>query len=499
MKLTELINDVEIIKVIGDADADVRNLVYNSAEAEKGSCFVAIRGMAADGEKFISDAISRGASAIVSERNAEVPGHVANVIVPNARRAMAKMSTNFFRDPSRFLTLVGITGTNGKTTITYLLESIFKAAGRNPGVIGTIDYRFRGLKERACYTTPESVDLQGLLCKMRESAVDVCAMEVSSHALSQERVAGCHFDAAVFTNLTPEHLDYHESMEDYFAAKAILFENLIAESEKPHAFAVVNGDDPYGRMLLDRCRVPVCVYGFKSNTDVCGKDMRFDSSGIEMAIYTPRGSFECISKLCGRFNAQNILAAAAVADKLGISLDDIKGGIESVSAVPGRFESIKNNMGVLALVDYAHTPDALENVLKHARELADEAGGKLITVFGCGGDRDRTKRPLMGRVVGTLADIALITSDNPRTERPESIIEEILPGIREVLKPFAGESGYEVFIDRRLAIGRAVELADKGDVIVVAGKGHEDYQIFGTKRVHFDDREVLCEILETRN
>jgi len=496
MKLSELTKNVNVLKATGDVD--VCDITCNSSDVRKNTCFVAIKGDAADGHDFVTEAVARGATAIVSEHPVGVSDGIVNIVVASSRHAMAVMSALVMGDPSKFFTLIGVTGTNGKTTITYLLESIFRVCGKVPGVIGTVNYRFAGSSEKAGNTTPESIDLQRLFCRMKECGVDSCAMEVSSHALVQERVTGCHFDAAIFTNLTPEHLDYHEGMEDYFSAKAILFERLLTESGKAGAFAVINGDDQYGRKLKATCPVPVCEYGLTANSDVSGSDLHFDSNGLEMRVVTPRGSFECRSRLCGRFNAQNILAATAVAERLGMDLPLIKKGIEEVVVVPGRFESIGNDRGILALVDYAHTPDALENVLVHARELLERTGGRLITVFGCGGDRDRTKRPLMGEVVGRLSDVVLVTSDNPRNEKPETIIDEILPGVCREAGPMKNGSGYEVLVERRDAIEMAVKIAAVGDVIVVAGKGHEDYQILGTKRIHFDDREVLRETLNRR-
>lgn len=494
MKLKDLIRDIEGCTVRGSADVEVRDLVYNASSVTRGACFAALRGKKADGHAFIGEAISRGAVAILSERPAD-GGGVTNVIAADSRMALARMSAAFFGDPSRSLSLVGVTGTNGKTTTTYLLEAIFKAAGRRPGVIGTVEYRFGGVREPAPHTTPESCDLQRLLSRMLKDGVDACAMEVSSHALSQERVAGCHFDAAVFTNLSQDHLDYHNDMESYFAAKAILFERLLSESCKRGAFAVINADDPYGRELIARCPVEYLRYGFDGDADVRGSDLSFGPGGLKMRVSVPSGSFDCRSRLCGRFNAQNILAAAAVAARLRIAMDVVARAIGDVGCVPGRFDPVENGRGVLSLVDYAHTPDAIENVLSHARELVGANGGRLISVFGCGGDRDRAKRPLMGRAAAGLSDIVIVTSDNPRTEDPAAIIEEIMPGVRGAKPPLKDGRGYEVIEDRREAIARAVELARAGDVIVIAGKGHEDYQIVGTEKFHFDDREVLREAL----
>lgn len=495
MRLNDLLKDVSGCEIRGDANVRVRDLAYDARAVVPGSCFVAMKGTRADGHDFAADAAGRGATAVVAERPLDLPAGVTVALVKDARRALALMSSAFFGNPSGALALVGVTGTNGKTTSTYLIEAMLAAAGRRPGVIGTVEYRFCGRAEPAPHTTPESYELQKLLSRMREAGVNACAMEVSSHALSQERVSGCHFDAALFTNLTPEHLDYHSDMESYFEAKALLFEELLLTSGKEGAFAAINVDDPYGRDLAKRCPVPVISYGLSLSAEVRGTDLLFDASGLSMKIEAPGLSMPCRSSLCGRFNALNILGAVSVARGLGVGAQEMMEAVRSVAVVPGRFESVENERGVLALVDYAHTPDALENVLAHARELS---GGRVIAVFGCGGDRDRAKRPLMGRAVGRLADVAIVTSDNPRTENPLSIIEEILPGVVEAAEPLSKDRGYEVIPDRREAIRRAVELSREGDVVVVAGKGHEDYQIVGAEKRRFDDREVLKEFLRAR-
>lgn len=494
MMLRDLIVDLDIVRVKGSLDVAVRDITCRSQDVANGHCFVALSGTKIDGHAYIDDALKNGASAIVSERAIDNDG-VANVIVNDARLALASISARHFNDPSAEMKLVGITGTNGKTTTTYLIEAIIRECGGNPGVIGTISYKYAGLEEAAPNTTPQSYDLQKLFRKMRDLGVDSCAMEVSSHALVQQRAAKCRFDCAVFTNLTPEHLDYHRDMDDYFAAKRILFDELLPRDGKQGACAIVNVDDKYGAALARSCRSKVLTYGFADGADVRGSDLRFDGAGLVMEIKTPTGPFECRSQLVGKFNAMNILAATATAISLGFGIDRIRSALLKVESVPGRFETVKNGRGILAIVDYAHKPDALENVLSCAREIIEKRGGRLIVVFGCGGDRDRQKRPLMGSAAGRLADVAIITSDNPRTEVPSAIIEEILPGIRDVAVPFDGERGFEVIEDRRSAIARAVSIAKSGDLIIVAGKGHEDYQIIGDRKIHFDDREVLGELL----
>lgn len=496
MKLKELLQDVKVIDLRGDTDIEISSLAYDTGFVAQGACFFAIKGTKKDGIEFAKDAVARGAKAVVSERPANLSSETVNVIVKDSRYALGKMAARMYGNPSHSMTLVGVTGTNGKTTTTYLLESIFTAAGKKNGVIGTVEYRFAKERIVAPHTTPQSLDLQSLLAQMKKAGCVACAMEVSSHALSQGRVTGCSFDVGVFTNLTPEHLDYHNGMEDYFSAKAILFEKLLKDGGKPSACAVINADDKYGMELKKRCPVPVMLYGLKNKAEVTASDLKCEASGLQMKVDTPKGSFACRSSLCGNFNAQNILAATAAAISLNIPLEKISEGILRVKSVPGRFEAVKNSRGILALVDYAHTPDALRNTLMHAKELVNGGGGRLITVFGCGGDRDRKKRPVMGSAAALLADIVIVTSDNPRSEKPEEIIAEILPGIAGHAKKFNGKTGYEVIASRRDAIARAVSLAQSGDVLVVAGKGHENYQIIGDKRTHFDDREVLEEYLK---
>lgn len=496
MKLFDLVKDLKFGSNRNIDNIDVHGLAYNASQIRPGYCFAALKGVRVDGHDFVGDAISRGAVAIISERPLQVSQGVVNITVPNTRFALALMSAVMFGNPSQSMKLVGVTGTNGKTTVTYLLEAIFRAAGLSPGVIGTIEYRFGEIARPAPNTTPESYDLQELLAEMVQSKVNACAMEVSSHALSQNRVSGCHFDAAIFTNLTPEHLDYHADMDAYFQAKALLFEDLLQKSSKVGAFAVINLDDVMGQKLAALCPAPVMSYGLMSGADVTTVDLTFNSKGLNMRVLTKWGERKLSSRLCGRFNAMNILCSLGTALKLGVDIDTACNAIESVKTVPGRFESIPNDKGILAIVDYAHTPDALENILTHARELT---GNSLIAVFGCGGDRDHSKRPIMGEVAGRVADVVLVTSDNPRTEDPQAIIAEIMPGIKKSsCQPFHGQRGYEVIPDRLQAITRAVEISRPGDVLVVAGKGHEDYQIVGTKRYHFDDREILQGLLCSR-
>lgn len=481
--------------MIGESGFDVEGIAYHTDQVVPGTCFVAIRGGQFDGHLFVRDAVKKGAVVVVTEEPVRLPRDVTNVVVSDTRDALARLSSAFFEDPSLKMRLVGVTGTNGKTTISYLLEGIFAAAGWKPGIIGTVEYRFGGKARRAPLTTPESYELQKLLGEMAGGGVDACAMEVSSHALDMGRVVGCHFDGAIFTNLSPEHLDYHGEMEAYFLSKMKLFTERLVASVKKTVFAAINVDDPYGRRLAASIHVPIWRYGLNSDADVSCRLLDCNAAGISMVVRSPQGEFKVRSPLLGRFNALNILASTAAGLALGADPGYIRDGLESVKRVPGRLDAVPNGRDILAFVDYAHTPDALNNVLLHAKELAKS---RLIVVFGCGGDRDRAKRPLMGEVVSKIADVAIVTSDNPRTEDPVDIIHMILPGVARggmAVLSRGGGRGYEVIPDRREAITRAVEISGPGDVIVVAGKGHENYQIIGKERRHFDDREVLEELL----
>lgn len=486
MKLTELIKCLDVIKVNGDIEMDVVDIAYHSSRVRHGVVFVAIKGNVVDGNKFVNDAVKNGACAVVSEEKIDTAG-TTRIFVKDARVALARLSSCFFGKPSGKLKLIGVTGTNGKTTITYLLESIFGEAGFKSGVIGTVEHRFCGERLRSANTTPESYDLQKILMEMTNKGVNACAMEVSSHALALERVVGCHFDGAIFTNLSPEHLDFHLGMDAYFESKMRLFRERLADSEKQNVFAVVNADDPYGQRLAADVDHKLMRYSINGDGEITAKDLVCDADGIRMKVVTPVGEFKCSSKLLGKFNAHNILASVAGGLGVGLPIDVIRRGVEKVCLVPGRLERVDNNRGVLAVVDYAHTPDALEKVLTHMRNLVGMTGGRLIAVFGCGGDRDSAKRPLMGKVATELADVAIITSDNPRTEKPDTIIKDILGGIKK--------GRYEVISDRKSAIKRASEISRQGDILIVAGKGHEDYQIIGKERRYFDDREVLKECL----
>jgi UDP-N-acetylmuramoyl-L-alanyl-D-glutamate--2,6-diaminopimelate ligase len=496
MRFRELLEVIEPTKVCGDTGVEIRGIFYDSRRVEPGGLFFALRGMGADGHSFIEAALRRGAAAVVVEDEGVIPEGVVFAKVSDSRRAMALVSALYYGNPTDRLPLIGITGTNGKTTTSYLIEALLEAAGLPAAVLGTVGYRFRDKSFPAPHTTPESVELQKLLREMGEMGARSVVMEVSSHALEQRRVEGCRFDVGVFTNLTRDHLDYHLNMGSYLASKKRLFSELLApDGIKPRRMAAVNLDDPYGAEIAASAACPVISYGLGHDAEVTAGDLLFSMEGISGTLSTPRGEAPFRSRLSGRFNLYNILAAASAGVALDIPLSAIIKGIEGHKKVPGRLEMVENDRGVGIFVDYAHTGDALENVLKTLSELA---AGRMITLFGCGGDRDRGKRPIMGETAGRYSDLSIITSDNPRTEDPFSIMGEIREGImrlgireygREELAEGFAEKGYVLLESRREAIRLAVRLAAPGDIILLAGKGHEDYQIIGSERLHFDDGE----------
>src|ERR671922_2268434 len=511
MRIDELLAIEEVEEAEGNLGQEVNGLAYDSRKVRAGQIFFAVPGEKADGHDFIAEAVRREAAAVVFSRRGDWPQAPASIRVKDVRRTMGLWAAHFFNQPSRRLKLVGVTGTNGKTTLTYLIESVLKASGLEPGVIGTINYRYRGHEAPSHYTTPESVELQEMLTEMVGAGVRAVAVEVSSHALAQERVRGLEFDIGVFTNLSRDHLDYHRDMDDYFLAKSRLFTDYLKMSAKGKKAAVIYGEDPRGPELIAKVRnlgLEVWSYGEDSRWDVHPLNVKNDVGGLSGAIQARERKLEIASSLIGAANLQNILGAVGVGCALGISDDLVTEGIRQLRMVPGRLEKVENRLGMSVLVDYAHTPDALEKVLGAVRPLAR---GKLIAVFGCGGDRDRGKRPLMGEIAARLSDFVVVTSDNPRTEDPLAILDEIEVGVARCgLKRFqvsglgfrAGEieagRGYVMEADRRKAISIAINAAAPGDLVLIAGKGHEDYQILGTKKIHFDDREVARAELERR-
>jgi len=508
MRVREFLALQEIEQADGDLEQEVNGLTYDSRQASVGKVFFAVAGEQADGHDYIGEAVKRGATAVVLSRSGVWSAAPAMVRVKNVRNAMGLWAAHFYRRPSRNLKLVGVTGTNGKTTLTYLVESILHEAGLEPGVIGTINYRYRGRQVPSHHTTPESIDLQELLAEMTFNGVQAVAMEVSSHALAQERVRGLEFDVGVFTNLTRDHLDYHRDMDDYFAAKRRLFDDYLPASVKTNKAAVIYGNDPRAEPLIATSRakgLAVWSYGESSAWDVRPAQVTTDVGGIRGEIHAKERKLRIASPLVGSVNLQNILGAIGVGCALGLSDDVIARGIARLPAVPGRLEKVDNPRGFAILVDYAHTPDALEKALQVVRQLTEK---KLIAVFGCGGDRDRGKRPLMGEIAARLSDYAVLTSDNPRTEEPAAILADVEAGVRQVgiakldaSKVVTGVTerrGYFVEADRRAAIRLALALASIGDAVLIAGKGHEDYQILGMTKIHFDDREVAREAIAAR-
>jgi UDP-N-acetylmuramoyl-L-alanyl-D-glutamate--2,6-diaminopimelate ligase len=477
---------------VRDADAPsiaVSGIAYDSRSVTPGNVFVALKGVHADGVVFARQAVARGAVAVVSEQPAPADLHTSWTMVRDARLSLALLATAFHGDPSREMRVVGITGTNGKTTTAYLVASIFEAADVRCGILGTVAYRIGGDEREATRTTPEAPDVQAMLREMVDRRCGACAMEVSSHALSLRRVDGMTFAAAVFTNLTRDHLDFHESMDDYFRAKRRLFEML-----PDGAPSLLNVDDPRGQSLAETTGWPI-TYAIARPADVTPGPLSFSLAGLAFDVKTPRGALHVRSKLVGRPNVYNILAAVSTATALGLPLAAIERGIETLDGVPGRFQVVSGGRDdVTVVVDYAHTDDALRNLLETARPLSP---GRLITVFGCGGDRDRTKRPLMGAVAGRLSDLIVITSDNPRSEDPARIIEEIQRGITPDTRKDRGQRVLAL-VDRRAAIDKAIALAQPGDVVLVAGKGHEKYQVIGARVLPFDDVAVAREALARR-
>jgi UDP-N-acetylmuramoyl-L-alanyl-D-glutamate--2,6-diaminopimelate ligase len=470
--LARLVASLADVEVRGAPDAPIVDVAYRSALVRPGTLFFCVPGTHVDGHRFAQAACQAGAPAVVVERWLDLP--CTQVLVPSVRRAMGPISSAFFDDPSSKLTAIGVTGTNGKTTTTYLLESIFVRSGRVPGVIGTTGVRVDRTPIPFDRTTPEAPDLQRLLAGMADGAVRAVAMEVSSHGLDQHRVDGTRFACSIFTNLSQDHLDYHGTMKEYFRAKARLFTPELSER------GVINADSPAGSRLVDLAGVPVTTFGVDHEADLRAQDVLVDQGGVSFVADGVR----IRSRLRGMYNVSNCLAAMAAARTVGIADDAIAAGIADLAGVSGRLEPVEAGQPFPVLVDYAHTPDSLENVLRATRALA---AGRLIVVFGCGGDRDRGKRPLMGEVATAMADLTVVTSDNPRSEEPEAIISEIEPGAR------AGGGDYRVEPDRRSAIRIALQEARAGDVVVIAGKGHEAAQELRDRTVPFDDRIVAAE------
>ena len=501
MRLREFLALEQVEEAEGNLDQEVTGLTYDSRRLRAGEIFFAIPGEKVDGHEFIPQVLRTGAAGVVVARKGSWPQGTTWIRTKEVRRTMGLWGAYFYGRPSRRMKLVGITGTNGKTTVSYLVESILSAASLEPGVIGTIDYRYRGRHVPSHHTTPESLELQSLLAEMETAGVQSVAMEVSSHALIQERVRGIEFDVALLTNLSRDHLDYHESMDDYFSAKSKLFMDYLKVSVKAKKAAVIYGGDARGRELLLKVHdagLEAWSYGEENEWDIHPVKVQSDVAGLRGQLKFKGRYLDFSSPLIGAANLQNIMGAVGVGACLELPADVIAKGIQQLTSVPGRLEKVENNLEISVLVDYAHTPDALEKVLAAVRPLTQR---RVLTVFGCGGDRDRGKRPLMGEIAARLSDLLVLTSDNPRTEDPLMILAEIEDGIRKAGLKRLGDSspqtkrGYWVEKDRRAAIRIALRAAQRGDLVLIAGKGHEDYQILGAKKIHFDDREVAREEL----
>lgn len=485
MKLDEITLSMEPVSVSGGTDIEIKGIAVDSRRVRDGFLFAAVPGLKHDGADFIDDALKRGAVAVVSEKRHGLGNRCVEIQVSDVRSALARAAAVFHGDPSKKLKIFGVTGTNGKTTTSFMIRNILRSAGMKPGMIGTVHYEIGERVIPSERTTPGPVELQGLLGKMVEIECDSAVMEVSSHAILQKRVHSVSFDTGIFTNLTQDHLDYHHSMEEYFAVKAG-FLVALKDSGKNSA-AIINSDDEYGRRLLAMPEISVDKLSFGERPDAMVRAARtsVDTAGSHVAVQSPWGASEIRLRMPGRFNVSNALAAFTACAAAGVELDVISGALSAITSVPGRLEHFTSSAGFDVFIDYAHTADALKNVLVTLRELTF---GKLTVVFGCGGDRDRTKRPHMGRIATELADRVVVTSDNPRTEPVDAIIENIIEGCVE---------GPEVVVlpDRHEAIIRALSEAGSGDIVLVAGKGHENYQDFGNRVAPFDDKQVVLEYL----
>jgi len=478
--LKKLIEGMETIKINVDPEAEIEGISFNSKEVKRGDIFVAVKGLHTDGHNYIGDAVARGAVAVISERDFQGP----IVVVKDSRDALAYISNNFYGRPSEKMTLIGVTGTNGKTTTAFLIKEIIESSGRRTGLIGTISYRIGDEEFPSIHTTPEAPEYQALLARMLRAGCLYAVSEVSSHALAQKRADYTRFTTAVFTNLTRDHLDFHITMENYFESKKRLFYELLKEG----GTAIINLDDPYGRALRDGLKNRHSItYAIDSDSDATAYDIINKPNGLRFKVRYRGVIYPIESPLVGIPNVYNILASVCAAISLGIDRESIFGALKRVEKIRGRFERVSLGQDFLCVIDYAHTEDALRRLILTARDFTE---GRIITVFGCGGDRDRGKRPLMGRTATELSDMVFITSDNPRTEDPEAIIKEIEEGCTK--------KNYKVVVDRKEAIYEAVAFAKKADTVLIAGKGHEDYQEIDGIRHHFSDREIAIEAIRAK-
>ena len=489
MQLSSLIDKVEIVNLQGQSDLEIANINYDSRKVNPQSLYACLFGTKTDGHLYIKDAVAKGAVAILGsskwfQDNAQsINGSATFIGVKDTREEFAKICGNFYKHPERKMNLIGVTGTNGKTTTTHLIDQILKQAEYKTGLIGTIYYRYNDISLKAPHTTPQVLELQKILSDMVDSSITHVVMEVSSHALEQKRVAGLEFKVGVLTNITQDHLDYHGTMENYRKAKLILFENLLSKD----GIAVLNADEAATDMFLPYIKNKILTYGINTKADIYADNIESKANRTSFDVHGIYGNQKINLPLIGRFNVYNALSAISAAIAIGIPLDVCCHVLENAPKVRGRMEVITPiDFPFAAIVDYAHTPDGLVNILKTAKQFTKN---RLIVVFGCGGDRDKKKRPIMGEIAGEYGDIIIVTSDNPRTEEPAAIIEDILAGIKN-------KSNVTIEADRKKAISMAIETAKEGDIVIVAGKGHETYQVFKDKTVHFDDKEVIEETLK---
>ena len=480
MKLKRIIDNCNILYTVGELSKEITSIQFDSRNVDDKTLFVCIKGYKVDGHSFIQSAYEKGARAFLVEDDVERLEDCTYIKVDNTRKAMAIVSANLNNNPTKDLKVIGVTGTNGKTSISTFLKELLSLNNSKVGLVGTISIDNGKEVIVSKNTTPESADLQKHFRTMLESGCDYCAMEVSSHSLMLNRVDATEFKIGLFTNLTPDHLDFHKDLDDYRNAKELLF-------HKTTDANIINIDDEGGKVIANNIKdlkTPLYTYGIDNKADFMAKDIKINASGTSYRLVTPTYEADIFIPVPGKFTVYNTLAVIAGCYVLNIPISTIQEGLAKTKGVPGRFETVPNDKGIHVIVDYAHTPDALENVINTARGFATN---RIITVFGCGGDRDNSKRPLMGKIADELSDIAILTSDNPRTEDPNRIISHVLNGM--------SSDNYEVVIDRREAIKRAIEIAQKDDIILIAGKGHEDYQIIGTEKIHFDDKEVAREFL----
>lgn len=482
---------VEGAELIGNKELEIKDIEHDSRKVTEGALFVCMEGVHVDGHKFIPQAKEKGAVAIITERHMEAPEGMAVLIVPELKKALQTIVPFFHDYPARSMRVIGITGTNGKTSISYMLRAMLRRMGCRVGLIGTIQIMIEEEVLPIHNTTPDVVDLQRTLAMMRDANMDYVVMEVSSHALDQNRVAGIEFDTAVFTNLTQDHLDYHKTLENYKKAKTILFDLVSAEGIKNGKSAVVNADDEAGKDMLAHANCRHITYGINNEATLKAENIQVLASGAQFDIKIGESVLPLKLQITGIFNVYNVMAALGAAMAEGVPAQIIKSCMEEFTSVPGRFELVRGGQDFAVIVDYAHTPDGLENILNTARQIAKK---RIITVFGCGGDRDNTKRPIMGRIAAELSDYIIATSDNPRSEDPQRILDMVVAGVNEK----AGNKPHEAIIDRREAIFRAVELAETDDIVIIAGKGHENYQILNTGTIHFDDKEVAMDAIQAK-